>query len=196
MIDLVCELSGETPSASYPFALWNEVLRLAPHLQAHDQVGVLPLRLPANTDGIPLQKRAKLTLRIPTEVESQTAKCITGQQIDLDGCKLLMGATSTRPIKPYPTIHAHMVAGVSNEVLFMEDINAQLDTMKVSGNLICGKRNVLKNGLQAIHGFSLVIHDLKPAASLQLQYYGLGNARQFGCGTFIPYKIISGLHDE
>jgi len=38
-----------------------------------------------------------------------------------------------------------------------------------------------------------VIHDLKPEASLRLQYTGLGSDRRYGCGVFVPYKVITGL---
>ncbi len=196
MIDLVFELGGETPPPSYPFALWEEILRLAPHLEAQNQVGVLPLRLPANSAGMMLQKRAKLVLRLPKETAERTAKCITGQQIEVDGCGLNLGVASMRAINAYPTIHAHMVAGASNEVLFMNDVSEQLAALGVSGNLICGKRDTLENGQQSIYGFSLVIHDLKPDASLKLQHNGLGDSRQYGCGIFIPYKLISGLSDD
>jgi len=38
-----------------------------------------------------------------------------------------------------------------------------------------------------------VIHNLKPEDSLRLQYTGLGSDRQYGCGIFVPYKVISDL---
>jgi hypothetical protein len=63
--------------------------------------------------------------------------------------------------------------------------------MGIAANLICGRAVVLEGENQAIHGFSLVIHNLKPEDSLRLQYTGLGSNRQHGCGVFIPYKVIS-----
>jgi CRISPR-associated protein Cas6 len=77
--------------------------------------------------------------------------------------------------------------------MFTDHINSQLSKMGIEGKLICGRRRALAGGQQLIHGFSLVIHDLKPEASLQLQYAGLGEGRQFGCGLFVPHKTISGL---
>jgi hypothetical protein len=38
-----------------------------------------------------------------------------------------------------------------------------------------------------------VVHDLKPEASILLQCAGMGEGRQFGCGIFMPYKVISDL---
>jgi CRISPR-associated protein Cas6 len=75
----------------------------------------------------------------------------------------------------------------------MEQINTQLGKMQIKGNLICGKRHSINSDHQSIQGYSLVIHDLTPSASLKLQFSGLGESRQFGCGIFVPYKVISGL---
>lgn len=196
MIDMVFDLSGETPPPSYPFELWKELLRRLPQLAETKNVGVLPLRLPANSDGMLLQKRAKLILRVPGNIADEAVGSLAEQPITVEGRQLRLGKAMKRTIQSYPTIHAQMVEGASDEVLFMDDINAQLEALGVSGNLICGKPGTLTNAQQSIHGFSLVIHDLKPDASLKLQYAGLGGSRQLGCGIFIPYKVISGLSDD
>ena len=72
----------------------------------------------------------------------------------------------------------------------------RLDELGVAGKLICGKRVTVNDGQRSIHGYSLVLHDLKPEASLLLQYAGLGVDRQFGCGIFVPYKVITGLSED
>jgi CRISPR-associated protein Cas6 len=196
MIDIVFDLGGETLPASYPFALWAELVRRAPLLAEQRLAGILPLRLAANSDGMLLPKRTKLVLRLPAALADQAAAQLSEQNIEVHGSRLQLGKGNKRPIQPYPTIHAQMVAGVTDEVLFMDDIDIQLKKLGISGNLICGKRHTLTSDHQSIQGFSLVIHDLKPEASLKLQYAGLGGSRQFGCGIFIPYKVISGLSDE
>jgi CRISPR-associated protein Cas6 len=196
MIDIVFDIGGEMLPASYPFALWAELVRLAPQLAEQRHTGILPLRLAPNSDGMLLPKRAKLVLRLPESFADQATARLSDQQIKVEGSRLQFGKGKKRLILPYPTIHAQMVAGVADEVLFMNDIDSQLRELGTSGNLICGKRHTLTGSQQSIHGFSLVIHDLKPEASLRLQYAGLGGNRQFGCGMFIPYKVISGLSDE
>ena len=62
--------------------------------------------------------------------------------------------------------------------------------------MICGKRLSVSGSQRSIDGYSLVLHDLKPEASLHLQYAGLGEDRQFGCGIFVPYKVITGLSED
>lgn len=195
MVDLVFELGGESPSASYPFSLWEELKRLAPLLAEQTDVGMLPLRLPGDA-GMLLPRRTKLAIRLPEEIADQVAELLAGQLLIVEGRRLLLGKAKKRPIQHYPTIHAPIVAGVSDEVRFMADIAAQLKELGVTGNLICGRHHILSSDKQRIEGYSLVIHDLKSDASLKLQYAGLGDFRKFGCGVFIPYKVISGLDDD
>lgn len=196
MIDIVFELSGESIPASYPFSLWAGLVRFAPQLEELRYSGILPLRLSVNSEGMLIPRRAKLVLRIPAVTAENITGLLSEQLIELEGKKLQLGKGTKRVIQSYPTLHAQMVAGNTDEILFIEDINTQLTELGLTGNLICGKRHILSNDQQTINGFSLVIHDLKPESSLKLQYAGLGGSRQFGCGIFIPYKLISGLSDN
>ena len=196
MVDMVFDLEGGTLPTTYPFALWAALIQRIPQLAEEKLVGVLPLRSTVNNQSMLLAKRAKLVIRIPTTLAESTAFSLTGQQLDIDGSTMRVGAAKTRPIQPYPTIHAQLVTGSSDEVLFVEDIRNQMEELGATGKLICGKRLTVNGGQRSIHGYSLVLHDLKPEASLQLQYVGLGDDRQFGCGIFVPYKVIKGLSED
>jgi CRISPR-associated protein Cas6 len=193
MIDLVFDLDGGILPGAYPFALWAALLRHFPQLAEERHAGVLPLRLSESHEGLLLPKRAKLVLRLPAALADQAVAGLQGRQLDVNGSLLRLGAGKKRTIQPSPTLHAQMVTGASDEVLFMDSINAQLRVMGIAANLICGMRRTLNDDRQTIHGYSLVAHDLKPEDSLRLQYAGLGEGRQFGCGIFVPYKVISGL---
>jgi CRISPR-associated protein Cas6 len=196
MVDMVFDLEGSTLPASYRAALWDALLRLAPRLAEEKQVGVLPLRSAENSQDTLLAKRAKLVVRVPSTFAESAAAGLTGQQIDIAGSTIRIGSAKARTIQPYPTIHAQLVTGSDNEVLFVEDIRNQMAELGVAGKLICGKRFTVNDGQRPIHGYSLVLHDLKPEASLLLQYAGLGADRQFGCGIFVPYKVITGLSED
>lgn len=196
MIDLVFDLMGESLPASYPFALWDELLRLAPQLAEHKHAGQLPLRHASHSEGMLLPKRTKLAIRLQQELADQIADLLSDQLIKVEESRLHLGRGKRRSIQHYPTIHAPLVAGTNDEEQFMADIKAELLALGVTGSLICGKRQTLRSGQRVIEGYSLVIHDLKPDASLKLQYAGLGGFREFGCGVFIPYKVISGLEDD
>ncbi len=189
---MVFDLGGGILPAAYPFALWEALIRHVPQLAEEKSVGVLPLRTAENNEGMLLPKRAKLVLRLPLALAAR-ATALSGQQLDMAENTLQLGKGKLRPIQSYPTIHAQLVTGATDEVLFLNGINAQLSQMGIAAGLICGMRRTLACTQQSIHGYSLVIHGLKPEASLQLQYAGLGEGRQFGCGIFVPYKVISGL---
>jgi CRISPR-associated protein Cas6 len=74
---------------------------------------------------------------------------------------------------------------------FMGAVQAHFAALGISANTICGKRHTLSDGTQSVSGYSLVVHDLKPEASILLQSRGMGAGRRFGCGIFVPYKVIS-----
>jgi len=196
MIDMVFDLDGVMLPAVYPFALWEALIQRVPELADEHSLGILPLRGTKNTEGLLLPKRAKMVMRLPMDGADRIAAHLAGHQIEIAGHPIRLGAAKTRPILPFPTLHAQLVTGSSDEVLFVEYIHEQLDEMGIKGKLICGRRHNFGDGSQTIQGFSLVIHDLKPEASLQLQYAGLGEARHFGCGIFVPSKVISGLNEE
>jgi len=196
MVDMVFDLEGGTLPAEYRVALWDALLGQVPQLAEENLVGVLPLRSTVSSQGMLLAKRAKLVMRLPTTLAGSAASGLRGQQLDIGGSTMRVGDAKKRPIQPYPTIHAELVTGSDDEVLFVEDIKKQMEKLGVAGKLICGKRVTVNSGQRSIHGYSLVLHDLKPEASLLLQYSGLGVDRQFGCGIFIPYKVITGLSED
>lgn len=193
---MVFDLDGGTLPAAYPIALWAALLRHVPQLADEKLAGVLPLRATENNEGILLTKRTKLVLRLPKILADPIAAHLTGSTLQISAISLQIGKCKPRAIHPYPTIHAQQVTGASDEVLFMDDIRKQLGEMGIAAKLICGKRSIIKSDQQSTHAYSLVVHDLKPEDSLQLQYAGLGESRQFGCGIFIPYKVISGLSED
>jgi CRISPR-associated protein Cas6 len=192
IIDLVFDLEGNMLDEDYPFELWATLCQLAPALSEIRNLGVLPLRSIEQSVTASLPKRAKLVLRIPSDL-ADTASALSGQQLTVSGNTLKLGAWKHRTIKYYPTIHAQLVTGDSDELNFINEINQQFEQMGITGKIICGKRHNLTGPTQQINGYSLVLHDLTPEASMKLQYHGLGESRHFGCGIFVPYKVISSL---
>jgi len=192
MIDLVFDLRGDTLPPDYPFALWAELARLAPELAASEEVGVLPLKVSDGDKHVLLAKRTKLVLRLPPQLVS-AASGLGGAQLDIPPGSLTLGEMKTRELLPHPTLHAQLAAGSADEMEFMAAVQARFDELGISANTICGIRRTLSDGRQSISGYSLVVHDLKPEASLLLQSAGMGEGRRYGCGIFMPYKVISYL---
>ena len=192
MIDMVFDASGETLPPAYPFALWAELTRHVPQLADDESVGVLPLRTAESGADILLPRRAKLVLRLPQTL-MQAAAALSGVSLDISGSALRLGVVQERQIQPHPTLHAQLVTGADDEVSFLEEMRASLSAMGIEAGLICGMHKTLSNDGHTLTGYSLVVHGLKPEASLSLQSEGMGEGRHFGCGIFLPYKVISGL---
>ncbi|MBK9161202.1 MAG: type I-MYXAN CRISPR-associated protein Cas6/Cmx6 [Nitrosomonadales bacterium] len=192
MIDMVFGLEGGMLSGDYPFALWAALAARLPALAEDEHVGVLPLHLSASSEGMLLTGRSRLSLRLPTAL-TDVARALSGQQLDIPGATLRLGDCKARAIQPHPTLHAQLVACADDEIVFMDSIQAQLAGMGVAGKMICGRRRTLAGLQQTIQGYSLVLHDLSPDASLRVQSAGMGEARRFGCGFFVPHKVISDL---
>ncbi|ADE11921.1 type I-MYXAN CRISPR-associated protein Cas6/Cmx6 [Sideroxydans lithotrophicus] len=192
MIDLVFEISGGTLPIAYHYELWDELTRLVPQLGECEEVGVIPLRMASSNEGMLIPKRAKLALRLPLEL-ADIVSALAQKQMQVANSELQLGSCKTRPIQHYPTLHAHLVTGADDELSFIEEVSSALAAMGVEAKLICGQRHTLANGERTISGYSLVLHDLNPEDSLRVQYTGLGKERRFGCGIFVPYKVISGL---
>jgi CRISPR-associated protein Cas6 len=192
MIDAVFDISGGTLPAAYPFALWGALALHAPTLEEDDLIGVLPIKMSNSAGGMLLPKRAKLVLRVPARFATPI-ELLAGKALVVDDASLQLGAGKLRQLQPYPTLHAHLVTGHEEETVFLQEVATRLAELDVPGKLICGMRNRIEVPGRTIHGYSLVIHDLKPDASLRLQYMGLGADRRYGCGIFVPYKAISDL---
>ncbi len=197
MVDMVFDLTGTLVTGSlvpenYSFALWTEIARILPWLKEEKNAGILPLRGSVNANQILLSKRSKLILRIPVARVDQTAQ-LTGKQLNFCGGNLNVGKGKERQLLPTTTLHAYMVESNLGEVEFLADIKQKLQAMNVACNLICDKYRKIEDAEHSLTGFGLVLHDLKPQASMQIQRSGLGGARHFGCGIFVPFKAISGL---
>ena len=192
MVDIAFNLQGGYVPSSYPFALWQEVVRCLPWLSEEPSAGILPLRGSVSGGGLLLPQRAKLVLRLPAAREQQ-AGLLSGQQLNVEFSVLSVGEARIRPLQPHPTLHAQLVVSTEREDVFLAGIARQLSEMGIACKWICGKPHTIADAGHSISGYSLVLHDLKPDKSLQLQSTGLGGERRFGCGIFVPYKAITGL---
>lgn len=193
MIDVAFDMSGEALPSAYPFALWAELVRQVPQLADGEPVGVLPLRTAESKGEMLLPKRAKLVLRLPQTLADAVSAALSGKELDISGRTLRLGAARLRQIQPYPTLHAQLVTGSDDELAFMEEVRTCLSAMRIDAKLICGMHKTLRDNGRTLTGYSLVVHDLKPEASLRLQSEGMGEGRCFGCGIFLPHKAIPDL---
>jgi len=192
MTDMVFDLSGVSVPDNYVFELWSEISRLLPWLKENENIGILPLRGSASGNRVLLSRRTKLILRVPVD-RAVDVLSLSGQEIHIDDSVLLVGKGKERQLQPATTLHSYMVESNLGEVEFIADMKKKLEGLDIACNLICDKYRNFKGVKRSLNGYGLVVHDLKPQASLQIQRSGLGGAREFGCGIFVPFKAITGL---
>jgi len=192
MVDMVFDLNGSSVPLNYPFLLWSEAVRYLPWLNNEANAGFIPLKGSVSGETLLLSKRTKLILRLPASLAAQSA-LLAGKQLNIAGNILTVGTGKERPLLSTTTLHAYLVESNLGEIEFLSDMKQKLQDLNISCNLICDKQRKISNADQSLSGFGLVLHDLKPLASIQIQCIGLGGARHFGCGIFVPFKAISGL---
>jgi CRISPR-associated protein Cas6 len=195
MIDLQFDLIGNTIPADNAQLLCDAILAVIPWLGEDSGSGIQHLKGAETNSGdasLHINRRTKLYLRVP-KARVNAMRKLSGQTLDLAGHPLQIGGFKTREFSPFANIYAHFVdTGSSTEEQFVQDVMRELDgRFKLRCGFICGKRQTLQSAAGPLAGYSLMLHDVPPHKSLQLQDEGMGRNRLLGCGIFIPHKSIA-----
>lgn len=195
MIDLQFDLVGTTIPADNALLLSDALLAQLPWLGEDSRIGIQHLKGAETNKGdtsLNINRRTKLFLRAPkTRVDDLLQ--LVGKTLDLAGHALQIGNFKTRAFSPFGNIYAHFVdTGSATEEQFVQDVMRELDGhFQIRCGFICGKQQTLKSASGPLFGYSLMLHDVPPHKSLQLQDEGMGRNRLLGCGIFIPHKSIA-----
>ena len=197
MIDLQFDLVGTTIPADNAQLLSDALLRLLPWLGEDGGTGIQHLKGAETNSGdatLNINRRTKLYVRVP-KARVDAMQQLVGQTLDLAGHALQVGNFKSRAFTPFANIYAHFVdTGSATEEQFVQDVMRELDGhFQIRCGFICGKRQTLQSASGPIHGYSLMLHDVPPHKSLQLQDEGMGRNRLLGCGIFIPHKSIAAV---
>ncbi len=190
VVDVVFGLDGTSLPAEHAYDLWREVRQRLPWLEDEAGAGIHPLKTSPGGEGVVLlARRAKLVLRIP-ERRLGDALGLAGCSLDV-GSGLAVSEGAAKPLHPWHTLHAQQVATAArDEAAFGDEVAGWLGARAVVCEFITGRRRTQRAGAREITGFSVVLHGVKPADSLCLQFEGMGGDRELGWGLFIPYKSI------
>lgn len=195
MIDLQFDLVGTVIPAETAQLLADALQRLLPWLSEETSAGIHHLKGAETNSGdatLCINRRAKLFIRVPkTRVDDMQR--LIGQTLDLAGHTLQIGRFKPREFSPFSHIYSHFVdTGSAGEEQFVQDVMRELDShFQLRCGFICGKAQTLQSASGPLHGFSLMLHEVPPHKSLQLQDEGLGRNHLLGCGIFIPHKSIA-----
>lgn len=194
VVDVLYAIDGTALPKDHRFELMGEITRCLPWLEAETGVGIHPVRAATDDDGrLLLPRRAKLVMRLP-ERQVAAAAALIGQELDVGGWTLRVGAAVVRKLVPHGTLYAHFVtAATDDEQIFLSEIGARLGELKTPCKLVCGRRHAFPAGPRQVAGYSLMLHDLAPEHSLLLQQVGLGGDRNLGCGIFVPHRSAAAV---
>ncbi len=140
-----------------------------------------------------LSQRARLLIRLPSTRVAELAP-LAGHSLKVGGCELRLGEPKPRELLPHGTLYAYFVAAAgADEQAFVVAVGGALDALKVDAHIVCGRRQQVGAPGRAITGFSLMLHGLTRADSLQVQRAGVGPHRLLGCGIFVPHRSAAAV---
>jgi CRISPR-associated protein Cas6 len=195
MIDVQFDLVGTTIPADNAQLLADAVQARLPWLGEDPGAGIQHMKGAETNSGdasLNINRRTKLYMRVPQSRVDELRQLV-GQTLDLAGHTLQLGPFKTRAFSPFANIYAHFVdTGSASEEQFVQDVMRELDGhFHLRCGFICGKQQTLESASGTRDGYSLMLHDVPPHKSLQLQDEGMGSNRLLGCGIFIPHKSIA-----
>ena len=140
-----------------------------------------------------LSRRTRLAIRVPRECKDRLCEELSGKTLEVDGCRLVIGAGRPRPLSRETTLFARHVVSPpeTDEERFLAEAVRELGRLGIRvRKALCGKNCLLHTPSGDLHTRSLMLANLAPEDSLRLQQIGLGPHRILGCGLFLPHKGI------
>jgi CRISPR-associated protein Cas6 len=195
-VDMVFPLHGSALPRDHRLLLGRALAEALPALADDPQAAVHPVKLVTGS-GEPalLSARARLVLRVARD-RVDAVGALAGRALRIEDEELRLGAPQLRELLPHTTLYAHFVAaGDADEAVFLESVDAELARLEVRAQRVCGRAQQLRGPDGALHGFSLLLHGLRPQASLRVLEQGLGAHRWMGCGVFVPHKSAAAVGD-
>ena len=192
MVDLAFALRGDAIAADYAWALWLGVRERLAWLDGEAIAGIHPLAgVSGAGDRLYLGRRARLTLRLP-RARVGDAQALAGAVFDLGGRVQVEGEGSARPLQASAVLYAPFVwVDRDDEAEFVAECRRLLPAC--GGDMICGKARSAARGEGTLRGYSVMLHGLTAAESIDLQCAGLGGERRLGCGLFMPHKSVAAV---
>jgi len=144
-------------------------------------------------------RRTKMTLRIPSLKLEQVNKLI-GKILIIDGHELTVGKSKKKPLTNDSVIFSrHVLSNIDeteNDFLERSAHEIKQFTDFTVKKMLCGKTHSIKTPSEKLFTRHLMIADLDSETSVKIQQIGLGDARELGCGLFLPHKGIKSLNSS
>ncbi|MDH4060270.1 MAG: type I-MYXAN CRISPR-associated protein Cas6/Cmx6 [Aquincola sp.] len=196
VVDVAFPLRGTALPRDHRMLLAQALAEVAPWLADDPRSALLPVKVVHGVgDPALLPARARLLVRAARE-RAQALRGLSGRRLRLGNDEVVLGDPVVRELLPHATLYAHFVdAAGADEATFLEATAAELKRLDAACHCVCGREQSLRGPGHALHGFSLLLHGLRAAASLRVLEQGLGGHRWMGCGVFVPHKSAAAVGD-
>jgi len=208
IIDLSFKVSCKQIKLDHAWALTSAINEILPWFIDEPQSAIHHIYIPQSGNGwerldsfsdeiIQLSRRTRLKIRVPMKYKEDVL-ALNGQTIIIDGNNMAIGKAEQHLLSTMTTIvarHVHVPDTNDDENAFLSKIHQQIKGMDIRvRKMLCGKSHQLKTPDGFIKTRSLMIADITPEESIQLQENGIGDYYSYGCGIFIPQKGITAVN--
>jgi CRISPR-associated protein Cas6 len=204
VVDIVFKMSGSRLVVDHAQSLAHAICEKLPDT-SHGQIGIHRIRIGSSGNGwnspgeagaiMQLSRRTRLVLRIHKDV-SESVQRLCGTELEIEGERLKLGASSIRKLSSITTLFCHGIAcdETQAENDFLDDMASTLDGMNIKvKKMICGTSQSVRSDQGSIFTRALMVADLTPEESVELQQRGIGTGRLIGCGLFLPHRGIDAV---
>lgn len=201
VVDIVFKISGSRLVVDHAQSLAHAICERLPE-SSHGRIGIHRIRVGASGNGwnspneageiMQLSRRARLVMRIHKSVHQQVLR-LCDTQLEIEGEHLKLGASSVRKLSSITTLFSHSIVcdEAQAESDFLDDMASALEAMNVKvKKMICGTTHTIRSDQGLIFTRALMVAELTPEESVELQQRGIGPGRLIGCGLFLPHKGI------
>lgn len=212
LTDVVFKIDCRRLPIDHAAALANAVCDRAPMVADTAGAGVHSVHVAGSQNGwerpdeidghLLLSKRTRLRIRIDNEHAAALIDLLNNSTMDVDGSPLHILAGHARALIPAATLfcrHSFFEDLDKNpdESLFIERLIDHCKSMNFSPTkILCGREHVINTNNGPRLTRSVLLADVAPRHSLNLQDNGLGDARTMGCGLLIPHKDTGSITDD
>jgi CRISPR-associated protein Cas6 len=209
VVDVAFAIKCPMLPIDHAYELSQQLHEALPWLDKEPQAGVHLIHGAASGNGwfrpdeapgalLHLSRRARMRLRLPRHRVDEVG-ALSGKTLHVGGHTLEVGRSEVHRLTPLPTLFSRYV--ITQETVEEEEfLQAALDALKkldvACRKLLCGTTHTFSFPDGPVFTRSLMVADLTPEHSIQLQQSGLGEGRRVGCGLFIPHKGIKPVKQE
>ena len=188
-VAFVINTAGPPLPLDHGYPLFGGICRALGDLHGADWLAVHPIAGIALGEGeMALRGRAAaLRLRVQPAHLGEVMP-LAGKTLRVGGSQLLLGAPQLYTLQPAARLASRIVTikGYLDEKPFEDRVKAELASRSIEATVTLGKRRIVTVGGDKVVGFGLLLDGLSDAASLAIQYGGMGGRQRFGCGVFGP----------